>query len=138
MQFEQHGSFKIWTVNNLIISEVHGTWNQVAAENYSDEFQRQARTLSRPWAHIVYLNDWELCSPDVFPVINDLVAWCIANGLTRAVNIFSPSYIKEGFVNKMVAQQQGNFTRVVVDNEKDALDWLESEGFTVNQIPSLL
>lgn len=137
MKFEQHGNFKIWTINNVIMSKVHGTWNQVAAENYSDEFQQQARTLSKPWAHVVYLNDWELCSPDVFPVINDLVDWCIANGLTKAVNIFSPSYIKEGFVNKMVVQEQGNFKRVVFDNEKDALDWLAQQGFSVYRVPSI-
>lgn len=133
MQFEQHGSFKIWTVNNVVISKVYGIWNQIAAENYADEFQRHANKLTPPWAHLVYLNDWELCSPDVFPVVNDLVEWCIKKQLIRAANVFSPSYIKEGFVNKVVLQQQGEFQRVVFDNENEAIQWLADEGFNISQ-----
>lgn len=131
MQFEQHGHFQLWTKNNVLCARLHGTWNQVAAENYATEFKKVAKQLARPWAHLVYMNDWELCSPDVFPVIKELVDWCIENELTRVANVYTYSYIKEGFVNKMVTEQQGSFQRVVFDNEFEAVEWLNYEGFEV-------
>lgn len=129
MQFEQHGDYKIWTKNNMLYAELSGAWNQEAAENFEADFMKAAKHLPAPWAHIAYLNDWELCSPDTFPVIARLVEWCIQHDLTRAANIFSPSSLKEGFLNKMVVDEQDSFKRIVFDNEEDAVEWLKNEGF---------
>ena len=129
MKFEQHGDYKIWTKSNMLYAELSGTWNQEAAENFEKDFMLAAQNLPKPWGHIAYLNDWELCSPDIFPVIARLVDWCIEQQLTKAANIFSPSSLKEGFLNKMVIDEDENFKRVVFDNEQDAAEWLIEEGF---------
>lgn len=129
MQFEQHGHFELWQSNNVLCARLHGTWNQVAAENFAEQLKRYALQMPKPWGHLVYLSDWELCSPDVFPVITELVDWCIENHLTKVANVYTYSYIKEGFVNKMVVEQQGGFERVVFDNEKEAIEWLACKGF---------
>ena len=129
MPFDQHGEYKIWVKGKVLYATLHGSWNEQAAENYARDFKRQAKSLPKPWGHIVYLNNWELCTPEMFPIITELVDWCIANGLERAANVFERSRTKEGFVNKMVAQQEGAFVRAVFDNEEDAVNWLAAEGF---------
>lgn len=132
MQFEQHGHFELWRSHNVLCARLHGTWNQVAAENFSQQLKQLAKKMAKPWAHLVYLSDWELCSPDVFPVITELVDWCIDNQLTKVANVYSYSYIKDEFVNKMVIEQRDQFERVVFDNEKEAVQWLASKGFTLD------
>jgi len=131
MKFEQHGHYYLWRERNVIYAELHGTWNQIAAENFEQEFKHLASSIESPWAHLVYLNDWELCGPEMFPIITRLVDWCINHGLTKAANVFSQSALKENFVNKMVVQEEGDFIRSVFDNETDAIAWLNSEGFAV-------
>ena len=129
MNFSQHGSYKLWVKERVIYAEISGAWNREAALNYSKEFKALASSFSGNWAHLVYLDDFELCGDEVFGVIQELVAWCIAQGLKRAAHVYSPSMVKKEFVGKMVAERQGEFTRAIFDNEMSARLWLSNEGY---------
>lgn len=83
------------------------------------------------WGHIVYLNDWELCVPEMVAIIERLVAWCIANGLICAANIYKNSSLKNKVLNSMIVDKQGDFQRAVFDNELDAITWINNEGFPI-------
>jgi len=128
--FEQHGSYKVWAQNNMVIADLKGAWNKEAALNFEQEFMKVAQEMPEKWGHLVYLNDWELCDPAMFPVIERLVTWCIRHGLTRAANVYPKSAVKEEFINKMVVDEFGEFKRAVFDNEIDAKQWLAKYGFT--------
>jgi len=130
--FEQHGSFKVWAAGNIVVADLKGAWNEEAALAFEQEFMIVAKVMPNHWGHIVYLNDWELCDPAMFPVIERLVAWCIENGLTRAANVYPASAVKEEFINKMVVDEIDNFKRAVFDNKNDALNWLKENGYTDN------
>ncbi|WP_124748936.1 hypothetical protein [Alteromonas facilis] len=126
--FQPHGDSDLWVKDGILYAKLLGTWNQEAALEFSSRFKQQAQSLTdRPWAHLVYLEDWDLCAIDVIPVITDLVSWCIDHNLVRAAQIYCESMIKKQFIDLMVVEQMGQFKRVSLDNEQDALNWLLEE-----------
>ena len=129
MQLASHGTFKIWCQGSTVFAELKGNWNEEAALEFEKEFMRAAASMPEQWAHLVYLNDWQICVPQMMEIIQRLVAWCIDNGLVRAANIYDPSDMKSSLINKMVVQQEGTFVRAVFDNDADAAAWLTEEGF---------
>lgn len=129
MQFQPHGDFKIWIVDKTLYAELKGTWNEEAALQFEADFIKAGKPLGDQWAHLVYLNDWELCEASMFPIIERLVNWCLENGLKRAANVYPKSSLKESFINQMVVEQKGEFVRKVFDNDVDAAIWLTQEGY---------
>ena len=81
------------------------------------------------WGHLVLLDDWELGIPEMVPIIERLVAWCLENGLTRAAQVYSPSMIKQYHLNEMVVQEIGAFQRHSFAKRVDAEEWLAASGF---------
>ena len=132
-KFSAHGDFRLWINNQTLCAELFGVWNKQAAQQFSLHFKQLGTKFSGEWAHIVYLNDWELCTEDVFKVIEELVEWSINNGLVRAANVYTPSTMKSIFINTMVVEEKGMFKRAVFDNKSDAKKWLEAEGYPLNQ-----
>lgn len=129
MQFSAHGHYKIWLIERTVYAQLWGSWNEEAALQFEQDFKTKASALTGPWAHMVYLNDWELGTPDMLPIIERLVKWCIDNGLQRAANIYLPSTLKSDLLNKMIVQQQGDFIRAVFDNPQDGAAWLTEQGY---------
>lgn len=132
MRYESHGKFTIWSEGNIIIAELQGSWNEQSGLQFEHQFKKIASTMPPRWAHLVYLNDWELCVPEMMPIIERLVTWCIQNGLVRAANIYPSSAIKTQVINKMIVTQEGDFERAVFDNEFDGASWLSNEGFPIS------
>ncbi len=115
MSFEQHGTYHLWCVDSVLYAELLGTWNKEAALNFSRDFKALAGQFNAPWAHLVYLEEWGLCTPDVIEVIQSLVEWCIENDLRRAAQIYSKSGLKEAFLGRTVVEEFGNIKRAVFD-----------------------
>ena len=132
-QFQPHGDCDVWLSDRTVYARLKGSWNKQAAEAFEKEFKGVAAPLvGKPWSHLVYLEDWELCTPDMFPVIERLVAWCIENGLVRAAQVFQSSVMKQQFVDKMVVEEQGAFKRAVFESAEDASQWLAIEMAYIN------
>lgn len=131
---QEHGDFKIWVVENVLFAELIGAWNEEASLNFQKAFMDEAACLvGKPWAHVVYLDDWVLGTPEMEPIIQDLTQWCITNGLKCAAQVFSPSMVKKFQLNKMVVEHQGTFVRKQFKDKKSAFEWLEAEGFSVEK-----
>ena len=80
-----HGHYDLWLDNQVVLARIKGQWN----EDMSKQFSQALKDISAPltqgaWAHIVYLDDWELGTPDIEPVIKDLAIWAIQHGLKRS------------------------------------------------------
>jgi hypothetical protein len=127
--FISHGQFKLWIQDNTLFAELSGHWNEEAALEFEQAFMAQAAHMPEEWGHLVYLNDWQLCVPEMMSIIERLVEWCLAHGLKRAANVYHPSVIKSSILNRMIVQQEGAFVRAVFDNDQKAAAWLTSEGF---------
>ena len=129
MAYHPHGNYVLWINGATLYAELSGAWNMEAALAFEQDMMKHARTLPAHWGHLVYLNHWELGTPEITAVIERLVHWCIENGLQRAANVYEPSGIKSAILKKMVVEEHGDFKRAVFDNPNAAAQWLTAEGF---------
>jgi len=134
---QAHGQFTLWREQQVILAHIRGQCNEDMAIAFSEEFKQVAAPLlDTPWAHIVYLDDWELATPEVEGIIQNLVAWLIAHGLTRTAQVYSPHMLKRYQLDRMITQKTDTFERQVFSDERAAFAWLSQEGFAVDT-PSL-
>ncbi len=128
--FGQHGSYELQVNGSILVATLHGAWNQITAINYANDFKQKANSLTeKPWGHLVFLNDWETGTPEIRKEIITLVDWCIHHNLKRAAHVYSPSAFKKYFINTVVIEHQGDFTRHAFSEPETALSWLKTEGF---------
>lgn len=129
MKYDPHGHYHLWCNGSTLYAELTGAWNMEAALAFERDMMAHAQTLPAQWGHLVYLDHWELGTPEITAVIERLVTWCIHNGLQRAANVYEPSGIKSALLKKMVVEEQGEFKRAVFNNSDAAAQWLTQEGF---------
>lgn len=129
-----HGDFELVVQGSVLVAKLTGSWNEEAALAFEKAFKEAATPLSQGnWAHLVYLDDWDLGVPEIMPIVERLVAWCIANGLKRSAQVYCQSMLKKYQLDMMVVDQQGDFERRVFDNCDTAKDWLRAEGYSFDQ-----
>jgi len=127
-----HGHFDMWIDNRVLLARLKGQWNEEMAKVFSQNMKELAATFEgKKWAHIVYLDDWELGTPEFEPIINELVAWVIDHGLVRTAQVYSPNMLKKYQLDRMISEKIGEFERRVYPEELAAFSWLASEGFPV-------
>lgn len=125
--------FTLWREQHVLLARVKGSWNRLTAEDYSTQFKAEAALLcDRPWAHIVYLDDWELGVPEMESVIQELVSWCIHNQLRYVAQVYCPSMIKKYQLDKMIRDSSPGFEKRVYPCEQEAFAWLASVGFVTD------
>ena len=129
--FAEHGHFSIDVSGRVLCAHLSGSWNSQTAERFSDEFKYKAQALiGEPWGHLVLLDDWDLGVPEMTPIIERLVNWCIEQNLVRAAQVFSPSMIKMYQLDAMVVEKIGDFERRNFTDKSSAIAWLEAEGLS--------
>lgn len=129
-ELSHHGNFELKVSGNIICATLSGSWNVQTAELFSEQFMLQATPLlSDDWGHLVLLEDWDLGVPEIIPIIERLVSWCIEHGLVRAAQVYSPSMIKQYHLNEMVVEEFGAFQRNSFADQRNAEAWLTAAGF---------
>lgn len=122
--------FQLWCEQKVILAVVNGSWDRRTAEEYAAGFKQLAAPLVHaPWAHIVYLDQWELGVPAIEPVIQDLVTWCIEHKLRCAAQVYCPNMVKKYQLERMIVDHTAFFERRVYPTQLEAFQWLASEGF---------
>lgn len=131
-EMSAHGEFKLCLSHNIVIARLSGAWNKECAQAFDSHFKKIAQPLiGQRWGHLVLLDDWELGTPDLAPIIASLVEWCITNGLERSAQVYNEAMAKRFFLDQMVKEKIGNFERHIFKKEHDALEWLSQNGFTI-------
>ena len=126
--------FKVWRESQVLLAVVNGSWNQQTAEEFALEFMKKATPiLHAPWAHIVYLDQWELGVPEIEPVIQRLVDWSVSHNLRFAAQVYCPHMVKKYQLERMTAIKSPTFEKRTYPTPQDAFDWLTAEGFIVQQ-----
>ncbi len=91
-----HGHFKLWQENQLLFAEIHGAWSMETALDYVAQLKQRVQSMDgKPWARIVYLEQWQLGTPDFEQVMKDLMQWCVLHQLKYTAYVFHPHIIKE-------------------------------------------
>ena len=130
---EPAANFKIWCEQRVVLANISGSWDTLSAKDYASEFKAIAKPLiGSDWAHIVYLDDWQLGVPEIEPIVAELVAWCLDNGLRYTAQVYCPNMVKRYQLDRMIVDSSKWFEKRVYPNEQQALTWLASLGFTVN------
>jgi hypothetical protein len=132
MQMEAHGQFKLGAYDNILYARLNGSWNEETAFLFSKKFKALIeKSMPQRWAHIVFMDDWELGVPEIEPIVKELVDWCIARGLVCAAQVFSRSMIVKYQIDKMVTENSGVFSRKQFTDEHAAISWLRDKGFEI-------
>lgn len=132
--------FTLWTEQQVLLAVVRGGWNERTALDYAEAFKAAAKPLlGDDWAHIVYLDDWELGGPEIEPVVRGLVNWCVNNGLRHAAHVYSPNMVKQYQLNKMVSDTirlsaTEQFEKRVYSTDLEAFAWLHQLGFATESL----
>jgi hypothetical protein len=125
--------FSLWRDQQLILAVISGGWSKLDAEDYQAQFiQLALPIIDQPWAHIVYLDNWQLGIPEIEPVIQQLVAWCIQHNLRYAAQVYCPHMIKKYQLDRMIVERTDTFEKRAFSAQQDAFQWLKSVGFTTN------
>ncbi len=128
-----HGSFDIKVDNQVCLSRINGAWNKEEARLYCTKLKDSLKELiKQPWAMIVYLNDWELGTPETEQISNELVQWCMEHDLRKIVTVYSPNLIKNLQIERLTIKSIGAVDFRCFAQEKEAFAWLKSEGYVVN------
>lgn len=125
-----YSKFSLWRENRIILAKANGSWSRFTAEDYASQFKALAMPLAgEDWAHIVYLDNWQLGAPEIEPVVKDLVSWCLQNGLRFTAQVYCPNMVKQYQLDRMIIDSTSQFEKRVYPNQQDAFAWLESLGF---------
>ncbi|WP_019677388.1 hypothetical protein [Arsukibacterium perlucidum] len=58
-----YSKFTLWRDGKVILAKANGSWNRFTAEDYASQFKALAMPLvGEDWAHIVYLDNWQLAT----------------------------------------------------------------------------
>lgn len=135
---EKHGGYQLALSERVLIAQITGSWNEEAAREFDAQFrQRVASFNGETWGHLVLLDDWELGTPDIEPIVTELTAWCISQRLTHAAQIFSDSQIKKFQLDKMITEKIDGFERRQFRDINEGLQWLHASGY-VCSLPDFL
>ena len=129
-----HGRFEITVRGQVLILKALEQWNEEAALAFEQEWMRLATPIANaPWAHLVFLDDWELSTPEVAPIISRVVVWSVAHNMTHAAQVYSPNMLKKYEPDRMVDNSKLPFEKQVFLNENDAIQWLNGAGFYLDR-----
>lgn len=123
--------FSIWVENDVLIAVVKGQWDDVITRAYAEHFKKVAAPIiHKPWAHITYMDDWELATDDFYPIISALETWCIDNNLVRDAVIFPPNALKSHVLSKAIKTSKSRDYYREFSRADEALRWLSEKGFS--------
>lgn len=138
--FSEHGSFHVELRGNILFLDIEGAWNIETALAYQKEIAEAIKPIiGQNWAVVTLMDDWELCTPDSEKVIVKIVLDAIGKGLIREAVVSSQGTLKLELFDKYSHVNTSSdttieFKRHIYQDEKKALEWLSSEGFSVDHV----
>jgi hypothetical protein len=120
-----HGSFTLKQSGQILWSSCKGAWNEEQAKLFLQAYESAAIALNPGWASIMDLSEWQLGTPDIWPVIDELNRWLNKTGFAYdaiIVNSKIKAKLFERSTNSMTTAETRFFATV-----DEAMEWLRSE-----------
>ncbi len=125
-----HGSWSLSVNNNILLQTFSGAWNKEAAIAYIKDFRETTQPLIHsPWAILSVFEDWELCTPDLNPLIIEHCQWFIEHGCSKDCHVYSPDGLKQLVLDQIIPYEEPGYERRVFSNMDDAISWLATQQF---------
>lgn len=127
------GSFEMWIENRVLVCRPKYSWSERTARLYANTMKSKVATFEKaPWGSTVLLDQWELGTPEVEEIINDLLLWCLQNNLKRLALVTAENPLQEFQLDNMLQSIAPEFERRHFADEALANQWMETEGFPRN------
>lgn len=131
---KEHGQFELWVDNQVLILKASDQWNGETALSFEKQWYTLASSFNKqPWAHIALLDEWQLNTPEVEPIIHKIVAWSIEHNMTHVAQVYSPNLLKQYELDKMVGDKDLPFSKQAFFSIAEAEEWLGKEGFNMDK-----
>ncbi|WP_028862868.1 hypothetical protein [Psychromonas aquimarina] len=125
---QEHGSFTIRIVGQLIRVQAFGAWNYETAKRFCIEYKAAAQSLiQEPWACLLDLSKWELATPDIRGLVEERNLWANRNNQKYEV-VVCRSPLQRYLIEKMLLNLN-NIELNFFKEQSEALDWLRSVNF---------
>ena len=128
--FNPHGQFHIALSHQVVKVVCKGAWNLETMQLYAKACSEQVRPLfGQQWAMLSDINEWELATPDVEPLLIETFKQAIVLGLKREAVVNSSGTVKLDQFNITLPAIPNDFERRFFTTESEARQWLAEEGF---------
>lgn len=131
MQQVKTRHYKIWCENNVLFAVILGQWSEIEVKTYAQDFKKVAYLLSHePWAHISYLEEWELSTPESAKYVQEIEQWCNQNNLQCNALVYAPNAIKD-YVVGLSLQKAKDYPDSFrhFNHSEDAIRWIAEKGY---------
>lgn len=128
-----HGRSQIKVVNNVLIQWFADSWNEEGIVEHIKKFKAAAKPLTcGEWAIISIFDQWELGIPAIEAHVSETCEWFKQHGCIRDCHVYQPDSSKKVQLEKMISSSKGRYERQVFSNLSEAIAWLETQGFPMN------
>jgi|TARA_R110000764_G_scaffold29279_3_gene68746 hypothetical protein len=129
-----HGRWKIKVEDKVVMQFFADSWNEEAVIAYIKEFKVAVTPLiNDDWAIISVFEQWELGIPEIEHHVIEHCQWFKQHGCIKDCHVYSRNRLKSMQLEKMVPTTDVGYERCVFDNVNAAIEWLDSQGFTISQ-----
>ena len=126
---QAHGDFCIHHHNNVLLTEVSGSWNQEATESYCSVVMKTAATFTGAWAHVVDARGWQLGVPECALQLKALSEWRAANGLVCLGYLDVGNELVRNFARANLLPQNATFHSTIETCIAQMREWLTQFDF---------
>ncbi len=127
---QEHGTFEMELQGQVISLNVFGGWNFQTTSRWCSEYKTHIDSIKvKPWARIMDLTFWELTTPDVWEIVDEVNIWANSNNQKYEVVICPLSIQKQLLerAHQVLTNVEINFC----ENKKEAEEWLELKGMKI-------
>ncbi len=130
-----HGEFIITRCGDAVLTQAYGPWNKECVNSFAGEYRTHSESLhGQAWCDIVCVIGESLLIPDAETLLHERVASVNPIGLTHVALVMGESSVRATTQAQLKrVYRDTNIEYVFVDSVEDAVEWLSSKGFTVDQ-----
>ncbi len=127
---QAHGSFYLWVDNQVLQARISGAWNEEESWLYFEKVKELIQPImARPWALLLFMNGWELGTPETEIATKEMVKWLSTHGLNKVAEVYDPNLLIQLHIERLVKEGPDEIERRHFTHEKEAIAWLASKGF---------
>jgi len=102
---KQHGSFALYTEENVLYLKCSGCWNAETTQAFDEKYRTLVNSIiDQPWAAFCDLTEWELSTPDCVPIMNRHMQWCVDHNQRAGVYLIGDSSL---FISQLTQMSMG-------------------------------
>jgi len=127
---KEHGSFDMIQHGQIISLNVFGGWNFETTSRWCSEYKTHIDSIKgAPWARIMDLTFWELTTPDVWEIVDEVNIWANQNNQKYEV-VICPLSLQRQLLER-AHQVLPNVEIKFCEHISEAKEWLRLQGMKI-------